>query len=50
MRTTIVIAGVVLAVAAGAVYLGLSYVTASGDETRIGVRIARRLGIKRDSF
>jgi hypothetical protein len=39
-----VLAGI--GVAAAVVYLGVSYVTSAGDQTRPGVRVARRLGVK----
>jgi hypothetical protein len=48
MVIVVVVGVAVAAVAVGVVYLGLSYVTAAGDETRIGMRVARRLGIERD--
>ena len=46
-RVTIVVAAVVgTGVMAAVVSLGVSYVTSFGDQTRPGVRAARKLGIR----
>ena len=49
MRKTI-IAAVVAGVVAGVAYLAFSYVTAFGDETRLGVRVARKLGVRPTNY